>query len=1535
MSELNDFTEDTLTLNDFSSKTSLGIKASNTPSNINLATHSAILSSEPESLVNDYQSVLASLEDNPSKDQVDRIFEMAKKRQMVESRDALIDVLSDTSIDDQAKRAAAIGSIDVQNELYNSSNSLSFEALSKPDIDDNDEIERVKFSLSDAVHELNSVKAEQQALLNAAVASTDSSTANAYADIVEYFLPLVEQKFTADTISGFRDGDSVSVAKVFTTLGQTKMGVRDMVKSIPPEERLEVTQAIINAVNESKNITLVNENDYAKVDFLRTALEEGYYTDVDKWIDNVVSVLDLVGIGKYVGKAAKGLAKSTKIGSSISDIRDSVRRSVTNRVSPSSVSQNVKDTNSDMARSSHEAVAKDITDETSEALYSSTREDALSSDINPEIFLDSGSVTSKVNSPDLVERLRNSASEEVMDFVDNHGVSNALTMSEKIKIRSRVVNDVEHALGVTERSEMTTIGKVTGNTFEIGMVYGPAKSGFTSTSEALDSAKFAMRDFNLSDTDFELLVRRGGEFVPLKGATGRLQPEYLVRVNHKYNFNPSDLIGKADEFEVKRNLFDRVMPFGGSAGSINRHVFDPASTLDPTIVLSANSGIDKSARLEQLLLQGGGEFADNFTKLPKERQALLDSIIREANAQSKDLKYDPSLTPEEWSTLKSWREYWDTAYLLENRDLAITKRAQGFKEFVDVVNDTRLFVKPVARTQVAAGSRYYDHVNDSVVTISKQELNELYKSGGEMARMGQPLTIGDEAVDLILSSNSPGNNYLKAIDNNTQVLNYRKGYYTVNYKDPYFVVKVVRDHEGNELYQKAVDTAGSVKDAKMKTQRFHKTDGSEYIFRQDEKKLSNQGDLHWDLQQARGRISQRIRGDRLEDSTSSITDSSQAPILGPVDSMVLSARSLSNRVPMRSVIETHKRRAVEQYGEFLPENNYGQKTWPSNPDEVKYRKIGDEDRGRLADAKTTYEYINYLENGYINSLDEGYKDLLRSISNMAGEVNWGAIEKASMWASNKRGPTAMAKNAAFNMYLASNPLRQAIIQSHQAVQLTANFPGWVLSGKLVPEILLLVSQKMGHRPPKTLTKSLGISEPDAIKMFKDWENSGLSAAIDKQNLIRGSLADLADEVSSQGKAWNKVGAPLRGLRKIGFDAGEYANLMTAWLAHRHKAIKDGLDISDVSVLDDISGKARNYTYNMNSAGDMPYNQNFMASVFQFFQVPHKALLTMTSNRVLTPKQKLRLFGFNAVMYTLPPAVMLDLFGPVLPDDPAQRDLALNGLEGWTFNQLASKMSGEDTYIDWSGLAPSDLWGSFDLLHSLLTTDLGTIVANSPSGQLFAGGNPRITNLLKSTARWTNLIDDFEDPTTFGMVAHDFAMLSSGYSNAFKSAYSSKYGIKRNSMGGITDPNVNSAESIAQVFGFRTMDEAYTYYINTETYLASSEFRTDVQDWYKSLKRHSSRKGITPQEVEYIQKMHGEAWRVWGNDNRKAKDIIDSLIKKDIRDGEFVMYNRILSMQDIMSTSEIETLIKSMPYEDEDRKNQMLETIKATDEWRNK
>lgn len=1527
------------------------MKISNKSSNINMASKLAVLSDAPEGIESVYRSISSDLDSGMATEQ---LTEMIKSRSYEESKKVMLDVLASPDFSDEQKQAAAGAVLDLNNEMYSVDSILAAESLGAENSNEPPEAEYVRVSMAEAIGELNQFKEDAQALLNHEASKTNPNAIMAFADVFEYMIPFIESKFAGSVLSDMRGGDRSAYLKAFTMLGNSKKEIRDMLYEMPVQDRMGMIQAIIGIVNESDSITLFNENDFAKIDMLRTVLEDGYYENGDRLIDNMVSILDASILGKPAMRGLRAIAGATKDAGLAA--RDAARAAVRSRVQPKSVSQVYKDTNPSKAKAAHQAAAADDTGEAAQALYGASRVDAVAGDLAPEVESLAGGVKAKVSSPDAPIPGPDIGDQRIIEFAFRSGHTE-FSEFEKAQMRARAVNDFEQVEGARPRREMFQYNNTDSGVSIKGM-YGPTKSGYSDPEQALSMMERAYKDYGLTRDNMTLMVRQGDEYVPTTleevqamASKARRQkkrlPDYLVQMEYNYKFDPGD-IDEWSRVDVKYNIFDRIGVFlgtpnkGGTAtsGSLQQHALDPASMFGPLVMTAANRSVDKAAALEKALLRKAGEVGDSIQALPKDRQGLVLQAMREQNANKRVYSYSELVakgyTPAEMETLAKWKSYWDTNYVLENRDMARTLNQRGYKEFINTSDDTKLIAKPVHKNHAGSHARVFDPSTGTIENLTKAQIDELYESGGTLARLRQPTRVGDEAAELIVSPESAGKAYLKDIGDNTTVLNYIEGYYPVKYKDPLFIDEIVRDSRGNELYRVARATAGDTKDAQAMRDRMVANKGdslNEFVVRKDKKGQDVGTDTHWDVEHSKGRIAQRVRGERLEASTSTLDDLSQAPIEGPVDTMIHAARSISQRVSMRDWLETNKLRFEANWGDLLPTGKFGQKMWPNKVTDIKYQGVGDESASAIADARTMWGYINYMENGFANALDDTYKAALKGMADIFGNAGASRAERAANWLSNQRGPSSLAKGTVFTAYLAANPVRQFIVQGHQAMQLLANYPKWFASGRVTSELFLLSAGSLDAvRDPRVL-KQLGFNADEATEMLRRWDESGLSAAIDKSNLVRDSLVDLADNVSAINKSGPvKAFTGTLGLaRKLGFDAGENANMMTAWLAHRDAAIRAGKDMSLESTWDEIGAAARNYTYNMTKSGDLPYNQNALQVVFQFMQVPHKAMTTMLFNRQLTPMQRTRLLGFNALMYSLPPATMYHLFGGILPEDEESRDLVVQGLEGYMLNKFLSMAADDKVDIDFSGLSPLDVHGMAGFVHGLITTDVGTLVAESPAGQLFFGHNPKLTNFAKSVARFTNFtMQGIDSPVEFSDVVRDGADIFSGFSNAFKAKYAWEYGHKLNTVGGLSDANVNGPEAIAAAFGFRTMDEVRMQAIKEQSYKAYKGMNEDVEKLYREVKRMLAKDGLTSREFDYRSKVLSTAWMVFGNDNYKAKEMLNDLITKDMWQGDHSMSLKLMNMHGIMGSKELKGMIDNLPDYDPQMKADMKAAIDAID-----
>lgn len=1041
------------------------------------------------------------------------------------------------------------------------------------------------------------------------------------------------------------------------------------------------------------------------------------------------------------------------------------------------------------------------------------------------------------------------------------------------------------------------------------------------------------------------------ELTKTRGARGRFIPkikDYLLQLDYDYKFHPGDIDGLWDKTTVHWNLFDRIPPLTqGTAGSLNAHFIPWTSSLDPIITYPAMSLTDKAAGLEKSLLGRLQSFSKEVTKLPKERQAKLFGLIQKANAEGIHYDYTKmvaeGLLPKEMDAMNHWRAMWDNLWHLNNRDMAKSLINRGYKRFVDGVNDSNLFAKPIKqRAKLKGTQRVLNTTTGEIEPITPTELDELYKNGGVVAKLKDPIKVGDDFAEFISSKETPSN-YLRQINDNDIVLNYRKGYYGIQYKGPHFIDRVWTAKDGT-ITKKTVGTAKTRKEADLKAARLNGQvdDGSKHIVRPDKfagDKPSFENE--WDLHNASGRGSQRFRGERLEDATGNSMDPSQSHIIDPIESAIYSIRSISKRTSMRDWFDITKSRYIDNNADYLPRNDFGQPTFPANKKSIGVQEGKQGTQKGLAKARTEYDYIRYMENGYVNSIDTFAKGLFNSIADFFGERHYSTLEKGARVLAGGNGLTNEAKKLTFGLYLAMNPFRQLLVQSHQATQLFAINPKWMMTNAS-PQMTYLVARQLGIDSkliPDVFIRSMGMDRKAADQMFKDLELSGLGAAVDKQNIVRGSLNDMADMLiqNSARSTIGKVFKPIKTLghlsRRVGFDAGENFNIISSWAAHRDLALRAGQDLTDASVKEEIAAKARNFTGSMNSAGDMPYNQNALNVLMQFQQQSHKMLMLMTTNRGLTRAQRARLVGLNIGFWGIPTTIGTAIYGVLAGDkgDPAKEksaaeivDLLQRGGEDAILNRTASAIYGDKVDVDFGSLAPLNMYGTGALVHSLFTSNAGTIIANTPAGSLLFGGNPRLTNFMRTTAQYFNLIDDNDSPVSFSQEAMAFAKLSSGFSNAFQAAYELKYNqaISQYSKK-VTDPNVNAVEAGARVFGFSTHTSTQRGSENQEAWEASQSYEDDVKKWYAGFKKDMNRAGITADEVEYIKRVHNKAFLVFG-DNPRAKQIIERQLISDAQNGEDVFYKRALQNMDVMDEQEWRRRVNQSVQLSEPQKAQILE-----------
>jgi len=331
-------------------------------------------------------------------------------------------------------------------------------------------------------------------------------------------------------------------------------------------------------------------------------------------------------------------------------------------------------------------------------------------------------------------------------------------------------------------------------------------------------------------------------------------------------------------------------------------------------------------------------------------------------------------------------------------------------------------------------------------------------------------------------------------------------------------------------------------------------------------------------------------------------------------------------------------------------------------------------------------------------------------------------------------------------------------------------------------------------------------------------------------------------------------------------------------------------------------------------------------------VQHKSLLQGVTNRNLSRADRAKLVAYTATLFGADATIVTALVNAALGDDESSevKDAIKNGLIDYSFNAALTAATGEDQQIDWGDIAPSEAYGVGNSLIAMLRTDVAEMVAESPSGSLLFGGNPRVAQAYKTALHYFVPYTDYKDPelqTKFTDVVSASANLFSGYSNAFKSNYAFNTGKKLSSVGNVTDEDITKVESVMAFFGFQTKTET-GYRELSEIQYGDSSFRDDdVRKFYTDLKRHLARRGDTVREGEIARRVLSEAWEVFGQDRPRAIEIIIGQIEKDAQNKDYTVLKGITNKMGMNSSEDVWKMINALPPgKGRDRLSENMKTL---------
>ena len=1532
----------------FTSRPSSVVPLSKEDDSKNIAAQLAI--AEPKgNLVRTYQD-LSALEGSDLLSQSDAL----ATKKMVEDKEGINDVLADMSVSGEFDGEELLNIINAAPEAISQkkdSMQRMAEAMNVESSHDETEAEWEDLldtsSILSPIVELQKEKQKSFNLLRVGNDGKEVKITNNLLDLFEALVPFAEQTFLTKARLALQNGDvsALREALFFALQGEGKMFLKDKWDTSTMDQKTLLARALPAALQDVRGLVFTNDNDLLQLDTFMTATDTSYYGNLDRMVDNVVSLLDTTLIGSPVAKGISLLARASRT----SKMNKRTYRSSKQPASPRAVAEQV---NGNKATELHTMEMADQSDETAKVVSGTTRSEAAVDAVAPQVRVEGGSV----------EAVPYALDADISKAMSTELSSVERSIGELEETASKIDKDLQAVQGLTTNTQLSTAPEVLDSgKIQINQTFTRGKTGFTNPQQAVNETIRKLSHYGIDESNITLLRKSGDEYVEttLKEAMAKdeiraefikkkkklpdefkkvnMRDNYAVRVNLDYEPTALDIV--REELDVSRNFFDRL-PFGVGKGSatISRWFLPPQAMLDPRITAGASAAVDQSNRLHKLLAEKADEALTSFRNLSKNDQEIVDNLLVQQVLQkryfTKGELLEEGISKEAANTLDLWKRNNDQYYHLTNADMVNHYRNRGFSIFLDKTSKESFLVKPVSKSDAALVGKVYDPATKSFKTLDERELKELYAGGGVVSKLRKSEEIEGLEVTHIMSIGSDANRVVRGLKEGDKILNYKPGHsFTVRYKDPYFLESFKRDAKGKIIEDsvRAVFTSPNKKDALAAVERLNKKSagsGVEYRHRNNKDlNIDETIDARFDLAEATGMTAQRKRGETVPQYSRSDDADLQYSIQSPIESMKTTMRELSNRMPMRKYLDDLEARWMAQYGKVAntEKNIFGRQAMPRSTDEFKSLDAKDLDMTpkQYADAKTTLEFYNMMKYGYHNALDKNWRKSFNWLGDFVGSKSTWAEGFFRGVSEEIASPVGSLRSLAFNQWIAASmPSSQWLVQGVPALANSFLHPTYVFNPKgLVYDMSLLTLGITSKKGPadKMLKKAMPEGKYAEMKqLVKDWDRTGLGAGIDKHLIVENGLDHLIESQRfAMGKAaYNEV---FDRLRQAGFDAGEFVNLASYWLGTRNDFIKNGKSMANARTVDEVRTKTRNLTLNMNKAGEMPWNKNSLSLITQFLISPYQGM-TVFLNKGLSPKERTSLALWNLGMMPMPAYFSYQLRSNFDLNEN-QSEVVSNGIAGGMLNIAFKAMIDEETSIDFTRLNQFDPTMPWELVHGLMTEPVGAMMSASASLSSLFGHNPVLARLAENTYKYISSpfkdLSEQEQAEIEGALVSSFAnttALGRSLSTAWKELYLQEYTNRYNSLGFVVKEEVTTPESLAKVFGgLRTSLEAQVMQVNRDLYYKSEDAKKDMLAFFTNVQRTATESGYNiddPGREEYMNRMFLAAFPE-GELPEQLMKMWDGLLRASYKKGDAPIINQITKAAGWLGTEEAVDFARSL------------------------
>ena len=465
--------------------------------------------------------------------------------------------------------------------------------------------------------------------------------------------------------------------------------------------------------------------------------------------------------------------------------------------------------------------------------------------------------------------------------------------------------------------------------------------------------------------------------------------------------------------------------------------------------------------------------------------------------------------------------------------------------------------------------------------------------------------------------------------------------------------------------------------------------------------------------------------------------SRQEAIASPIESLDRVRNTMAKHVVLDEWIEYNTNKWIETYGHLVKQPGF---SWGGKISLKADLEAFPEAKAQLAAARKVRERIQLTSGVHDLQLGEKFQQamlgagewLSRASANAAKrgdagllrDMKVGAINTAARAASASAtyNPVNKAKALAHLSFITANPIRQLIMQSTSATMYGGIEHGskYFATGHAMRDFAFIALGKVYRDIDgdsldyiiKQYSKASGVSAKEARKMLDDFEDSGTLGSVSSHQFLEhgfrsggdyrnhaGTYAtDEAPGLLGRTKHTTMGGAKtgLRALAHYGFEAGEKANRISAYLAVRNKHMVNGtikdMDAQDLGVEGlRLAGDMGQYNKAAFQAGAIGLPFQFMSHTTRMIQymTPNSKWTSWIASDVLSNQEKAKVGLWQAAMFGTGGLGLGTLFTDSAQQngidiDPLVHEALEEGLAGLALESLIEGMAGTDANINISG-----------------------------------------------------------------------------------------------------------------------------------------------------------------------------------------------------------------------------------------------------------